>query len=87
MRKIMIATAVITAIGVVAPAARADMVGAAAGAGTGLIVAGPVGAVAGGAIGGFFGGPFWGPPNSPEACWIDDHFHRHCAYRYRHYHR
>ncbi len=89
MRKFMLATAVIIATGAVAPAAispaRADMVGAAAGAGTGLIVAGPVGAVAGGVIGGVFGHPFWGPPNSPEACWIDNSFRRHCSYRHRHY--
>ncbi len=86
MRKIVLATAVILAVGTSVPSARADMVGAAAGAGTGLVVAGPVGAVAGGVIGGFFGRPFWGPPNSPEACWIDDNFQRHCAYRHRYHH-
>jgi osmotically inducible lipoprotein OsmB len=86
MRRVALVTVVILAAGAIAPSARADMVGAAAGAGTGLIVAGPVGAVAGGVIGGFFGQPFWGPPNSPEACWIDNNFHRHCSYRYRHHH-
>ncbi len=47
---------------------------------TGLIVAGPVGAVIGGAIGGVFGKPFWGPPLASDACWTDDHFHRHCGW-------
>jgi hypothetical protein len=50
------------AILAISPTTHADMIGAAAGAGTGLVVAGPVGAVAGGLIGGFFGRPFWGPP-------------------------
>jgi hypothetical protein len=44
-------------------------IGAAAGAGAGLVVAGPVGAVAGAFIGGFWGRPFWGPPSGPQACW------------------
>ncbi len=87
MRQFVLAAAIILALAAISPA-RADMVGAAAGAGTGLVVAGPVGAVAGGVIGGFFGHPFWGPPNSPEACWIDNNFHRHCGpyrHRYRHW--
>ena len=65
-----------------APSARADWVGAAAGAGTGLVVAGPIGAVAGGVIGGVFGKPFWGPPVGRGACWTDDHFHRRCRSRW-----
>jgi osmotically inducible lipoprotein OsmB len=60
------------------PSARADMVGAVAGAGTGLVVAGPIGAVAGGIIGGVFGQPFWGPPVGRDACWTDNYFRRHC---------
>jgi hypothetical protein len=49
-----------------APASsRADAVGAGFGAGTGLVVAGPVGAVVGGVVG---------------ACWIDNGFYQHCRY-------
>jgi hypothetical protein len=77
MRNFVLVTAGIAALAMAAPSARADWVGAAAGAGTGLIVAGPPGAVVGGVIGGVFGKPFWGPPGR-GACWIDDHFHRHC---------
>ena len=44
-----------------ATSARADMVGAVAGAGTGLLVAGPPGAVVGGVVGAVWGKPFWGP--------------------------
>ena len=60
---------------------RADAVGAAFGAGTGLIIAGPPGAMVGGVIGAIWGRPFWGPPDGPGACWTDHDFHRHC----RHY--
>jgi len=59
---------------------KADAVGAAFGAGTGLVVAGPPGAVVGGVVGAIWGRPFWGPPNSPHACWIDNSFYRHCRY-------
>jgi hypothetical protein len=59
---------------------KADAVGAAFGAGTGLVVAGPPGAVVGGVVGAIWGRPFWGPPNSPHACWIDNTFYRHCRY-------
>jgi osmotically inducible lipoprotein OsmB len=78
MRNSILAVCIGAAVVVAAPAARADWVGAAAGAGTGLVVAGPVGAVAGGVIGGVFGRPFWGPPISRGACWTDDYFRRHC---------
>ncbi|HML07352.1 MAG TPA: hypothetical protein VK430_04390 [Xanthobacteraceae bacterium] len=81
MRNLAVPIAAIAALAVFtvsAPSARADLVGAAAGAGTGLLVAGPVGAVAGGVIGGVFGRPFWGPPIGRGACWTDDHFQRHC---------
>jgi hypothetical protein len=82
MRQLLLAIATIVAIGTISPIARADMVGAAAGAGSGLVVAGPVGAVAGGVIGGVFGRPYWGPPIGH--CWIDNSFRRHCSYhRYR----
>jgi hypothetical protein len=59
-------------------AARADMVGAVAGAGTGLIVAGPPGAVVGGVVGAVWGKPFWGPSIGRGHCWTDNSFHRHC---------
>jgi outer membrane lipoprotein SlyB len=50
MRQLILAIATIITVATIAPAARADMVGAAAGAGSGLLVAGPVGAVAGGVM-------------------------------------
>jgi osmotically inducible lipoprotein OsmB len=77
MKKLLLATAVCAAAAVTAvPAARADWVGA--GAGTGLLIAGPIGAVAGGVIGGVWGRPFWGPSIGRGHCWTDDHLHRHC---------
>src|SRR5262252_4946790 len=60
-------------------AARADTVGAVAGAGTGLLVAGPPGAVVGGVVGAVWGKPFWGPSISRGHCWTDSDFHRHCS--------
>ena len=51
MRQFILATAAFAAIAAATPSAHADMVGAAAGAGVGLVVAGPVGAVAGGEAG------------------------------------
>jgi osmotically inducible lipoprotein OsmB len=85
MRQLVLAIATIITVATIAPA-RADMVGAAAGAGSGLLIAGPVGAVAGGVIGGVYGRPFWGPPVSPGACWVDNNFRRHCSYhRYHRY--
>jgi hypothetical protein len=78
MKNAILALSVVAAVSCAALPARADFVGAVAGAGTGLLVAGPVGAVAGVFIGGFWGSPFWGPPNGPQACWTDDSFHRHC---------
>jgi osmotically inducible lipoprotein OsmB len=87
MRRFLLALATIIAVAMISPMtstmARADMVGAAAGAGTGLVVAGPVGAVAGGVVGAVFGEPFWGPPISYRACWIDNYFRRHCAWHHR----
>ena len=80
MRNFVMATLVFAAVGAfLSGSARADMVGAAAGAGTGLIVAGPVGAVAGGVIGAVYGKPFWGPSISRGHCWTDNSFHRHCS--------
>jgi len=47
MRQLALTIATITVVATLSATARADMVGAAAGAGSGLVVAGPVGAVAG----------------------------------------
>ncbi|HXW49157.1 MAG TPA: hypothetical protein VEK31_06930 [Xanthobacteraceae bacterium] len=85
MRQPALAIVGVAIAAIVSSAARADMVGAAAGAGSGLVVAGPVGAVAGGVVGAVFGEPFWGPPIGYGSCWIDNTFHRHC-WHYR-YHR
>jgi len=78
MRKFILATAALNAIAAAPLNARADMVGAAAGAGTGLIVAGPPGAVVGGVVGAVWGKPFWGPSIGKGHCWTDNSFHRHC---------
>ncbi len=84
MRKILMAAAIVAMTATLAaPSAHADMVGAAAGAGTGLLVAGPPGAVVGGVIGAVWGKPFWGPSISRGHCWTDNNFHRHCS---RHWH-
>ena len=77
MRKLLVATAILASTLAVS-SARADMVGAAAGAGTGLLVAGPPGAVIGGVVGAVWGKPFWGPSISKGHCWTDNNFHRHC---------
>jgi hypothetical protein len=82
MRDLVLATAILVAVAAVPPSARADMVGAAAGAGTGLVVAGPPGALVGGVIGGVFGKPFWGPSLGRGECWTDDHFQRHCRHHW-----
>ena len=81
MRKTLLAAAQVLMIAVAPNSSQADSVGAAFGAGTGLVVAGPIGAVAGGVIRlRVWGHPFWGPPISPRACWIDNYFYRHCRY-------
>jgi hypothetical protein len=76
MRKVLTAAIFAGAIGV--SGAQADTVGAVAGAGTGLLVAGPPGAVVGGVVGAVWGKPFWGPSISRGHCWTDNSFHRHC---------
>jgi hypothetical protein len=78
MRHILLAATIVAAAMGVSATARADMVGAAAGAGTGLLVAGPPGAVIGGVVGAVWGRPFWGPSISKGHCWTDNSFHRHC---------
>jgi hypothetical protein len=81
LRKPALLACASVALMAVAPASsRADAVGAAFGAGTGLIVAGPPGAIVGGVVGAVWGHPFWGPPNSPHSCWIDNSFYRHRRY-------
>ncbi|MFZ0986132.1 MAG: hypothetical protein WAN27_00175 [Xanthobacteraceae bacterium] len=79
MCKLLVATAILAgALGV--SAAQADTVGAVAGAGTGLLVAGPPGAVVGVVVGAVWGKPFWGPSISKGHCWTDSNFHRHCSH-------
>jgi hypothetical protein len=81
LRKPVLVASVSVALLAIAPASsRADSVGAAFGAGTGLLVAGPPGAIVGGLVGAVWGHPFWGPPNSPQSCWIDNSLYRHCRY-------
>jgi hypothetical protein len=80
MRRTLLAAAPILLMIAAPTSSKADAVGAAFGAGTGLVVAGPPGAVVGGVVGAIWGRPFWGPPNSPHACWIDNSFYRHCRY-------
>ena len=77
MRELVVATAIFAGA-VAVSSARADMVGAVAGAGTGLLVAGPPGAVVGGVVGAVWGKPFWGPSISKGECWTDSDFQRHC---------
>ena len=67
MRRLLVATAIFAGVAA-ASGARADMVGAAAGAGTGLLVAGPPGAVVGGVVGAVWGKPFWGPSIGKGHC-------------------
>ncbi len=81
MRNFVVAATIFAALTAMVASARADWVGVAAGAGTGLVVAGPPGAVVGGVIGGVFGKPFWGPAVGRPVCWTDDHFRRHCRPR------
>jgi hypothetical protein len=68
-----IALALALGLFLLAPA-RADDVGAAIGAGTGMIIAGPPGAIIGAIIGSIFGRP----NAAPYQCWIDQNFRRHC---------
>jgi hypothetical protein len=75
MKKIAIISATILALTV---SARADKVGAVIGGTTGLLVAGPPGAIIGLLIGGIWGSPWWGTPEPEFKCWIDDNFQRHC---------
>ena len=75
-KSVLLASASIALMAVAPASSRADSVGAAFGAGTGLLVAGPPGAIVGGVVGAVWGHPFWGPPNSPHSCWIDNSFYR-----------
>jgi osmotically inducible lipoprotein OsmB len=78
MRKILIATAALTALSLASPAdagpSDSTLSGAAIGAGTGALVAGPFGAVAGGVVGAVVGGPTFRKRN----CWHDRRGYRHC---------
>ena len=79
MKNAILVLSVFAAVAFASLPARADFIGALAGGGAGLLVAGPPGAVAGLFIGGFWGRPFWGPLGGPRACWVDDSFRRHCG--------
>ena len=79
MRKLLLMAAIFAGVLGVS-AAQADTVGAVAGAGTGLLVAGPPGAVVGGVVGAVWGKPFWGPSISKSHCWTDSDFRRHCSH-------
>ena len=63
----------------IASAQERQMTGAAIGAGVGLVVLGPLGAVAGGAVGAAVGGPR--VSRSARACWRDKNGRRHCRWR------
>lgn len=87
-KTLLFACAAVALLAAAPECSRADSVGAAFGAGTGLLVAGPPGAIVGGVVGAVWGHPFWGPANSPQSCWIDNSFYRHCRYyrgRWHHY--
>lgn len=75
MKRLIVSTAI--ALALIAPA-KADDVGAVIGGLSGLVIAGPPGAIAGVIIGGIFGKPWWGPDESAYKCWIDREFVRHC---------
>jgi len=79
MRKLLLMAAIFAGVLGVS-AAQADTVGAVAGAGTGLLVAGPPGALVGGVVGAVWGKPFWGPSISKSHCWTDSDFRRHCSH-------
>jgi osmotically inducible lipoprotein OsmB len=84
MRRILLAAAPAILLAIAPTTSRADNVGIAFGVGTGLLVAGPVGAVIGGVVGGVWGSPYWGPPIGP--CWIDNSFRRQCGHYGRRWH-
>ncbi|HVX98902.1 MAG TPA: hypothetical protein VHA55_03820 [Pseudorhodoplanes sp.] len=55
------------------------LTGAAIGAGSGALLAGPAGAAVGGVIGGVIGGPVF--PRGFQECWYDRQGHRRCNWR------
>ena len=60
MKNAIVTLSMFTTVSFASLPARADLIGALAGGGAGLLIAGPPGAVAGLFIGGFGGRPFWG---------------------------
>ena len=63
VRHFAFAVATVIAVAATSQTARADMFGA----GTGFVVAGPIGAVAGGVVGAALGKPFFGVANRPRS--------------------
>ena len=66
MRKCLLAAVSVLTIAVAPTVSQADTVGAVAGAGTGLVVAGPVGAVVGSVVGAVWGDPSGGLHTAPR---------------------
>jgi hypothetical protein len=84
MRRIFVTVAMLATLGVTTVGANAQeraMTGAAIGAGAGLLVLGPIGAVAGGAVGAYVGGPRITRVGARKKCWRDRDGERHCRSR------
>jgi hypothetical protein len=82
MRRVMFASMCLLALASAAAPAKAQetvWTGAAIGAGSGLLIAGPPGAVVGGIIGAVVRGPRV-TPGPRRWCWTDV-YGRHCRYR------
>jgi len=80
MRKLLIIGVALSACAATPAHAMGErtMTGVAIGAGTGAIVAGPIGAVGGGLVGGIIGGPKIS--RGGKRCWYDRNGHRHCKH-------
>lgn len=84
MTRIFITAALAATLGVMSVTAQAQeraVTGAAIGAGAGLLVLGPIGAVAGGAVGAYVGGPRLARTGAKKKCWRDRDGERHCRWR------
>lgn len=84
MTRIFITAALAAMLGVMSVTAQAQeraVTGAAIGAGAGLLVLGPIGAVAGGAVGAYVGGPRLARTGAKKKCWRNRDGERHCRWR------